>query len=75
MDDIINGYMDVAGYLRRSNMNPVTNDISPIMDSIQRSNDLLRMMAAARLSLDDKMMKADVVASVDGLGEKVDVSA
>ena len=45
------------------------------MDSIQKSNDLLKMMAAARLSIDDKMMKADVVASVAGLGEKVDVSA
>ena len=56
-------------------MNPVTNDISPIMDSIQRSNDLLRMMAAAKLSIDNKMMKADVVASVAGLGEKVDISA
>jgi hypothetical protein len=63
------------GYLRRSNMDPVTKDISPIMDSIQRSNDLLRMMAAARLSIDNKMMEADVVASVEGLGEKVDVSA
>jgi len=56
-------------------MDPVTKDISPIMDSIQRSNDLLRMMAAARLSIDNKMMEADVVASVEGLGEKVDVSA
>jgi hypothetical protein len=56
-------------------MDPINNEISPIMDSIQRSNDLLRMMAAARLSIDDKMMKADVVASVEGLGEKVDVSA
>lgn len=56
-------------------MSTVTNDVSPIMDSIQKSNDLLRMMAAAKLSIDDKMMKADVVASVEGLGEKVDVSA
>ena len=56
-------------------MNPVTNEVSPIMDSIQKGNDLLRMMAAAKLSIDDKMMKADVVASLAGLGEKVDVSA
>jgi hypothetical protein len=56
-------------------MNPISNDVSPIMDSIQKGNDLLRMMAAARLSIDDKMMKADVVASVAGLGEKVDISA
>jgi hypothetical protein len=56
-------------------MNSVTNDISPIMESIQKGNDLLRMMAAAKLSIDDKMMKADVIASVSGLGEKVDVSA
>jgi hypothetical protein len=56
-------------------MNPISSDVSPIMDSIQKGNDLLRMMAAARLSIDDKMLKADVVASVAGLGEKVDVSA
>ena len=56
-------------------MSTVTNDVSPIMDSIQKGNDLLRMMAAAKLSIDDKMLKADVVASLVGLGEKVDVSA
>jgi hypothetical protein len=56
-------------------MSSITNDVSPIMDSIQKSNDLLKMMAAARLSIDEKMVKADVVANVEGLGEKVDVSA
>lgn len=56
-------------------MSSITNDISPILDSIQKGNDLLRMMAAAKLSIDDKMMRADIIASVAGLGEKVDVSA
>lgn len=56
-------------------MNPISSEVSPIIDSIQKGNDLLRMMAAAKLSIDDKLLKADVIASLAGLGEKVDVSA
>lgn len=57
-------------------MNGITNDYSAIIESIQKTNDLLKMMAAARLSIDDKMMKADVVANIaSGLGDNVDVEA
>ena len=57
-------------------MNAVSNDYSAIIESIQKSNDLLRMMAAAKLSIDDKIMKADVTSKfVAGIGEHVDVSA
>ncbi|MBN2158703.1 MAG: hypothetical protein JW807_04855 [Spirochaetes bacterium] len=57
-------------------MNGITNDYSAIIESIQKSNDLLKMMAAARLSIDDKMMKADVVANMaTSLGDNVDVEA
>ncbi len=56
-------------------MNGITNDYSAIIESIQKSNDLLKMMAAARLSIDDKMMKADVIANTTGIGENVDVEA
>ncbi len=53
-------------------MNISTNDFSGIAESIQKSNDLLRGMAAAKLSFDQKIMKANVVAKVSGMGDNVD---
>jgi hypothetical protein len=53
-----------------------STDNAAIIESIQKTNDLLKMMAAAKLNIDDKMMKADVTEAVaEGIGEKVDVSA
>ena len=45
-----------------------------IVDSIQKSNDLLKMMAAAKLGIEEKMMKTDVIESVEGMGENIDLS-
>lgn len=57
-------------------MNVKASENQIVMESIQKSNDLLRMIAAAKLGVDEKMMKADVVANVeDGVGEKVDIEA
>ena len=53
-------------------MNISTNDFSGIVESIQKSNDLLKMMAAAKLSIDDKEMRANVIAKVSGVGDNVD---
>jgi hypothetical protein len=53
-----------------------TTDNAAIIESIQKTNDLLKMMAAAKLNIDEKMIKADVTEAVaEGIGEKVDVSA
>lgn len=51
-----------------------TDDTTAIIDSIQKSNDLLKMMTAAKLGIDEKMMKADVIENVSGMGEKIDLS-
>jgi hypothetical protein len=56
-------------------MNIETNQYQAVIDSIQMSNDLLKMMAAAKLGIDQKMMKADVISSIAGLGEHIDVEA
>jgi hypothetical protein len=57
-------------------MNVAANEYQTITESIQKSNDLLKMIAAARFGMDEKMMKADVVANVIvGVGENVDVEA
>lgn len=53
-------------------MNISTNDYSAVMESLQKSNDLLRMMAVAKLSIDDKMLKANVIAKLAGIGDNVD---
>ncbi len=55
-------------------MKIITDDTMAIIDSIQKSNDLLKMMAAAKLGIDEKMMKADVVENIAGMGEKIDLS-
>ncbi len=57
---------------RKNNMTISTNDYSGIMESIQKSNDLLRMMAAAKLSIDEKEMRMNIIAKVSGMGEHVD---
>jgi len=56
-------------------MNVNSRDFSNIIESIQMSNDLLKLMAASKLSIDEKMMKADVTANVSGMGENIDTSA
>ena len=53
-------------------MNISTNDYSAVMESLQKSNDLLRMMAVAKLSIDDKMLKANVTAKLAGFGDNGD---
>jgi hypothetical protein len=60
---------------KRLFMNIETSQYQAVIDSIQMSNDLLKMMAAANLGIDQKMMKADVTANIAGLGEHVDVEA
>ncbi len=57
-------------------MNVKSSENQIIIESIQKSNDLLKMIAAAKLGVDEKMMKADVIANVDdGVGENLDVEA
>lgn len=56
-------------------MNVAPNEFQTVIDSIQMSNDLLKMLAAAKLGIDQKMMKADVIAKIAGIGEHVDVEA
>ncbi len=57
-------------------MNIAVNEYQAVVESIQRSNDLLKMITDARLGIDEKMMKADIVANVmPGVGENVDVEA
>jgi hypothetical protein len=57
-------------------MNIAVNEYQAVVESIQKSNDLLKMITAARFGIDEKMMKANVVANViAGVGENVDVEA
>jgi len=56
-------------------MNVTANEFQAVIDSIQMSNDLLKMLAAAKLGIEQKMMKADVIANVAGIGEHIDVVA
>jgi|RifCSP16_1_1023843.scaffolds.fasta_scaffold889132_1 hypothetical protein len=57
-------------------MNIAVNEYQAIVESIQKGNDLLKMITAARFGIDEKMMKANVEANVlTGVGENVDVEA
>ncbi len=57
-------------------MNIKASENQIVIESIQKSNDLLKMIAAAKLGVDEKMMKADVTANVEaGVGENVDIEA
>ena len=57
-------------------MNVKASENQIVIESIQKSNDLLKMIAAARLGVDDKMMKAEVTATVEnGVGENIDTEA
>ncbi len=61
-------------------MNVKASENQIVIESIQKSNDLLKMIAAAKLGVDEKMMKANVVANVEatveaGVGENVDMEA
>jgi hypothetical protein len=57
-------------------MNVKASENQIVIESIQKSNDLLKMIAAAKLGVDEKMMKADVTANVEaGVGENLDVEA
>jgi hypothetical protein len=57
-------------------MNTTVNEYQAVVESIQRSNDLLKMITAARFGIDEKMVKANVVANViAGIGEHVDIEA
>jgi hypothetical protein len=65
-----------SGNTGEDHMNVKSSENQIIIESIQKSNDLLKMIAAAKLGVDEKMMKADVVANVDdGVGENLDVEA
>ncbi len=55
-------------------MNSVTKDYSSIVETINKGNELLKMIAAARLSIDDKTAKGDEPAAKDGLGDGIDIS-
>lgn len=65
--------------LRHTNevhMNVKASENQIVIESIQKSNDLLKMIAAAKLGVDEKMMKADVTANVEaGVGENLDIEA
>jgi hypothetical protein len=55
------------------NINSVgNNDLSV---SIQKMNELLKSATDAQINEENKMMKADIVESVTGLGDKIDVRA
>lgn len=57
----------------RMNINSVgNNDLSV---SIQKMNELLKSATDAQINEENKMMKADVVESVTGLGDMIDVRA
>ncbi|MBP7735270.1 MAG: hypothetical protein KA369_04785 [Spirochaetes bacterium] len=57
-------------------MNVNTNENQIIIETIQKGNDLLKMITAAKLGVDEKMMKAEVVANVEaGVGENLDLEA
>mgnify|MGYP001470782449 FL=1 len=57
-------------------MNVKASENQIVIESIQKSNDLLKMIAAAKLGVDEKMMKADVTANVEaGVGENLDIEA
>ncbi len=52
-----------------------TDNFAMTADSINRMNEMLKTINDAHLSLQNKMMKADVTAKVEGLGENIDVEA
>ncbi len=61
-------------------MNINTNENQILIETIQKSNDLLKMITAAKLGVDEKMMKANVVVNVEaaseaGMGENLDLEA
>lgn len=56
-------------------MNVAPNEYQTVIDSIQMNNNLLKMLAAAKLGIDHKMMKADVIFNVAGIGEHIDIQA
>ncbi len=61
-------------------MNINTNENQILIETIQKSNDLLMMITAAKLGMDEKMMKANVVVNVEaaseaGMGENLDIEA
>jgi hypothetical protein len=59
----------------RPPMNINTSATAQITDSIQRMNDMLKISTEMQLGLENKMMKADVIAQEEGKGENLDVSA
>ena len=68
------------GNIKEVYMNVKASENQIVIESIQKSNDLLKMIAAAKLGVDEKMMKADAVANVEanveaGVGENVDMEA
>jgi hypothetical protein len=72
--------INTLGSINEDYMNVKASENQIVIESIQKSNDLLKMIAAAKLGVDEKMMKADVVANVEsnveaGVGEKVDIEA
>ncbi|HOT45205.1 MAG TPA: hypothetical protein PLM53_12530 [Spirochaetota bacterium] len=57
-------------------MNVKASENQIVIESIQKSNDLLKMIAAAKLGVDEKLMKANVTANVEaGVGENLDIEA
>lgn len=48
---------------------------SAIISGIERMNQLLTAITGAQMGLDTKMMKADIIAQVTGLGQHFDTCA
>lgn len=53
---------------------------NPLVESIERMNELLKQITGAKMNLDDSLMKVNVRSTVEGtkiegLGEIIDLSA
>lgn len=46
-----------------------------LFENIEKMNEMLKSSVAAEINLQNKMIKADVVEKVAGLGENIDVTA
>lgn len=55
-------------------MNISTVSSLNIADNIERMNDMIMKISTAQMGLENKMMKINVISSVEGLGENLDVT-
>ncbi len=44
-----------------------------LTESISKMNEVLKSAVGANMELSDKMMKANIVSSIEGLGENIDI--